>query len=351
MVVQARTEIEKLANDVSTATAPPPATAAEPATSSMDVDPVPITESNAKGKGKEKDSSESPSSPETSESLAPETPSIPTGIFARLQSRMPPNLQPSAIATTLSNATSAAQTVDLATIRTTLVANIQRAQDNLPITQAEKLAEGYLHKSQELFKEAGEFLKDAVKVVPPIDADGRPIVDDSVAVVSGTDIWLFPSPIGTTGWGGNASTAPTNDRETSATPPLKESRVSVSSLKGREALFSGHMSQATRSEALLRRLKYDSEMLLLDPSQDTAVSAGYADFVEEVTGKLGGIGGDTMVPRISDVLKAGPGGELDADAKALIDNRDLLGISSMSLYASRMRLQLHCFSSAKRNVE
>lgn len=238
---------------------------------------------------------------------------------------MPPNLQPSAIAATLSNATSAAPAVDLANIRSTLIANIQRAQDNLPLAQAEKLAEGYLHKSQELFKGAGEFLKDAVKVVPPpVGADGKPIVDDRMdVVVTGTDVWMFPSPIGTAGWGAGAAT----DRQTSATLPLKDSRASISSLKGKDAAsFTGHMNQATRSEALLRRLKYDPEMLRLDPSQDQAVSSEYAEFVEDVNGKLGGISGDTMVTRISDAVKAGPAGELDADAKALIDNRDLLGM-------------------------
>lgn len=317
VVEQARAEIGKIAQDVTEAATSPPATR-EPVTSPMDVDVPTAADTDVKGKGKEKDPSELPSSPRASSDFSG-TPTIATGLFARLQSRMPPNLQPSAIAATLTSATSAAPAVDLANIRSTLTANIQRAQASLPLAEAEKLAEGYLHRSQELFKEAGQFLQDAVKVVPPpVGPDGQPI--ETQLVVSGTDVFMFDSPIGTAGWGGSAVT-----RESSATPPLKEGRNSLSSLKSREGLLTGHLSQATRAEALLRRLKYDPEMLRLDPSQDETVSTAFAAFVEEVNSKLGGISGDMMVTRISEVLKAGPAGELDADAKALIDNRDLLG--------------------------
>ena len=106
------------------------------------------------------------------------------------------------------------------------------------------------------------------------------------------------------------------------------------SLKSRESIFTGHMGQATRSEALLRRLKYDPEMIRLDPAQDDAVKGEFAAFAEDVNLKLGGISGDTMVTRISDILKAGPEGELDADAKALIDARDLLGTFPTSIEES-----------------
>lgn len=311
VVEQARAEIGKITSDVSVGRSPP--TSPSHTASALDVG-----DSDVKDKGKGKDPSEFPTSSETNQPT-PESPSISTSIYARLQSSMPQNLQPSAIAATLSSATSS---VDLTNIRSTLTANIQRAQDNLPLAQAEKLAEGYLHKSQELFKEAGEFLKDAVKVVPPsLGPDGKPITDETIPIVSGTDVWLFPSPIGTTGWGGTAD----GEREASVAP-LKESRASMSSLRSRESLFTGHMSQATRSETLLRRLKYDPEMIRLDPTQDDAVKAEFVTFAEDVSNKLGGISGDTMVRRVSDVLKAGPGGELDADAKALIDNRDLLGM-------------------------
>jgi len=166
-----------------------------------------------------------------------------------------------------------------------------------------------------------------VKVVPPaVGPDGKLMAEDTMPIVSGTDVWLFPSPIGTTGWGGPIA----NEREASATPPLKDSRASMPSLKSRESIFTGHMSQATRSEALLRRLKYDPEMIRLDPAQDDAVKGEFAAFAEDVNLKLGGISGDTMVTRISDVLKAGPEGELDADAKALVDVRDLLVPNEMS---------------------
>ncbi|KAF8322094.1 hypothetical protein DL93DRAFT_2071853 [Clavulina sp. PMI_390] len=300
----------------------------------MDVDGAEAAGQGSKSKGKEKDPSEFPSgtAPESNE-----RPSIPTGLFARLQSRMPPNLQPSAIASAFSAASASltadpnsarspssgptAPVVDLAALRSTLISNIQRAQDNLPLAQAEKLAEGYLAKSQELFKEAGDFFKEAVKVVPPSE---RELDSGATGVfVSGTDVWLFPSPLGTAGWGGSseAAASPVAGTDTPQSRP---------SLSAGTAAFTGHMSQATRSEALLRRLKYDPEMIRLDPSLDAAISSLYSEFVEDISQNMGGIGGDKMTMRISEVLKPGAGGELDADAKALIDTRDTLVPAEMS---------------------
>ena len=188
-----------------------------------------------------------------------------------------------------------------------MTANIQKAQSNLPLAQAEKLAESYLQKSQGLFKEAGDFFKDAIKVVPPSEGGE----EDMAIAVSGTDVWLFPSPIGTKGWGGQAA-----DEKTLETP--RPGR------KDSDVLFTAQMSRATRAEALLRRLKYDPEMIRLDPSADESIVAEFAEFEKSLQAK-GGIGNDEMTMKISEELKAGEGGELDADAKALIDNRDLLG--------------------------
>lgn len=153
-------------------------------------------------------------------------------------------------------------------------------------------------------------------MVPPSGSDGLAVND---FVVSGTDVFYFPSPIGTTGWGGGGK-----EDDKVATPP----RLSTSSRERGDTSLGSHLGRAsTRAEALLRRLKYDPELLRLDPSKDSAISAAFASFEkEEIEGK-GGVGGENLVGKISEVLAPGPEGELDADAKALIDTRDTLGTS------------------------
>ena len=311
VVEQARSEIGKIATEVSGAvdasSTPRPRESVSETTST-----------NVKGKGiaepVEDDitnvPAHSPSPP-----ASPIDSNMSTSIFARLQAQLPPNLQPAALSSALSTAraTSASSlssvNAELAYIRSALASNIQLAQSNLNVAQAEKLAEGYLSKSAELFTQAGEFLKDAVKVVPPSAGDGG-----EIPIVSGADVWLFPSPIGTPGWGG--SRAVDDDNKNAAS-------------RDRDASLQTRFGHATRSEALLRRLKYDPDMLRLDPSQDESISANFAVFARNVEEK-GGVTGETFVNKISQELAAGLSGRLNADATALIDTRDALGLWSRS---------------------
>jgi hypothetical protein len=137
--------------------------------------------------------------------------------------------------------------------------------------------------------------------------------------VSGTDVWVLPSPIGSKGWGGSDATE--DKALLTATLSRKGS--------GKESLSSSQISPATRAEALLRRLKHDPDMIRLDPSKDDAIAADFNAFQKDLVEKSGGVDGEEMVMKISQELKAGPAGDLHLDAKALIDNRDLLGESQL----------------------
>ncbi|KAF9512170.1 hypothetical protein BS47DRAFT_1330494 [Hydnum rufescens UP504] len=314
VVEQARSEFGKIATEVSGAIgAPPTPHSGEsfPETPTIDV----------KGKGKEvpvegdiTDVAAAPSSPPAS----PTDGNMSTSIFARLQAQLPPNLQPAALSSALSSAratsASSLSTVnsDLAYLRSALTSNIQRAQTNLNVAQAEKLAEGYLAKSAELFNQAGEFLKDAVKVVPPSPEDAT-----LIPVVSGSDLWLFPSPIGTTGWGGTQT-----DDDKNVAPPSRLPR-------DRDASLPTRLGHGTRSEGLLHRLKYDPDMLRLDPSQDPVVGADFAEFVREVE-ESGGASGEAFVSKIGQEVGSTLNGKPTADAIALIDTRDALVPTELS---------------------
>ena len=111
-------------------------------------------------------------------------------IFTRLQSSIPPNLVSSVqsnIPPSIRHA--AAGSVDFSQIRNTLTTEFTRVQD---ITRAQ--AEEYVQKSEELLREAGEFLKDAVKVVPPESQGG-----DLGVVWDGSDVWMLPA-MGASEW-------------------------------------------------------------------------------------------------------------------------------------------------------
>ncbi len=244
----------------------------------------------------------------------PLSPTLSSGLFSRIQAQLPPNLQPANISSAISSARShtSLPSMDFNQLKSSITTNIQRAQTNINLGEAEKLAENYLSKlkaSTEAFtKDAGEFFKDAVKVVQP---DGTAMHE--VPIVSGTDVWIFPSPIGTTGWGAGA----VQTSEGTGTTNGSQSTFTARTLDGRGG--------ATRSEALLRRLKYDPELIRLEPAQDTDISSLFETFIKDEVEKNGGIDGDAYLEKISALLAPGPNGQLDADAKALIDTRDVLG--------------------------
>ncbi|KAF8332630.1 uncharacterized protein EI90DRAFT_2971397 [Cantharellus anzutake] len=319
VVSQARTELGKIATEVTSTSTSSTISANATANSSSPTRDV-------KGKGKETETIDAVETEPLEKGIEQSEASVPTSptsssIFSRLQAQLPPNLQPNAISSAISAARSHSTlpSVDFNQLRSSVTANIQQAQTNLNFSEAEKLAESYLSKlkagTESFAKDAGDFFKEAVKVVPPEEG----VSTHEMPIVSGTDVWLFPSPIGTTGWGAGtiqkSEGTGTPRASTSISPPAR-------SLDARGG--------ATRSEALLRLLKYDPDLIRLDPAQDEDISSVFEKFVKEDVEKNGGISGETYIDKISTVLAPGPNGLLDADAKALIDTRDVLVPSEMS---------------------
>ena len=114
------------------------------------------------------------------------------GLFSRVQSSLPPNISSTLeknLPLSLKDS-SGHLSVDFAQLKSTLTAEFQRVQG---VTRAQ--AEEYVHKSEALLKEAGEYLKDAVKVVPPEgqEENGTEVTFD------GTDLVFMPPTVGSFG--------------------------------------------------------------------------------------------------------------------------------------------------------
>ena len=221
-------------------------------------------EDNSEGESESDDES-------TSSTIAPATAAFsPQSIFTRLQSSIPPNLVSTVqsnirVPPSIRDATSGS--VDFSQLKNTLTTEFTRVQD---ITRAQ--AEEYVHKSEELLREAGEFLKDAVKVVPP-ESQG----DDIGVMWDGTDVWMLPAVV-TSAAAGRTSGASTSGAERS-------------SMEGTKAV-------ATRAEELLRRLRYDDTVIRADPEGEEMVKALYGEWVSAHVESAGGIeGGEWLEKR------------------------------------------------------
>lgn len=159
-------------------------------------------------------------------------------LFSRLQSALPSDLASTVQAKLPDSIKQGAGSVDFTQLRSTLASEFQRVQG---ITKAQ--AEEYVHKSEELLRDAGEFLKEAVKVVPP--ADGEQVTPG--VLWDGSDIWMLP--------------------EMSVPSESKGKERERQSSDGRSAA-DGLRAVATRAEALLKQLKHDPEVVKVDPEAD-----------------------------------------------------------------------------------
>ena len=169
------------------------------------------------------------------------------------------------------------------------MSELQRVQG---VTRAQ--AEEYVLKSEVLIrdamKEAGEVLRDAVKVIPPDQAGSN-----EGLIWDGTDMWMLPAD---------------------SSDSIGKEEDGSGSMKGAEA----QSAVATRAEALLRRLKRDPAILRLDPEADEGNRNEYRAWLEgDVNGKEGGIDGQEWKGRIAAVL------EEPLDGPALKELRDMLG--------------------------
>jgi len=146
-------------------------------------------------------------------------------------------------------------------------------------------------------KEAGEVLRDAVKVIPPDQAGSN-----EGMIWDGTDMWMLP-----------ANSSDSIGKEGDATGPMK----------GAEA----QSAVATRAEALLRRLKREPAILRHDPEADEGNRDEYRAWLEgDVNSKEGGIDGLEWKGKIAAVL------EEPLDGPALKELRDILVPSELTLH-------------------
>lgn len=172
-----------------------------------------------------------------------------------------------------------------------------RENFDMSLKQAERLAEEYLKKSEGLMSEAGEWVKEAVKIVPPQEGEERPGV-----VWDGTDMYAF---------------------STSSTPPKADNDRSAASQMYGSASVSPADRAAMRKQALLRRLRSDKDLLLVNPASEAESEERRVAFAEYVATEIearGGIEGDAIRAEIWAEL--GPEGN---DVEELKGLRDELG--------------------------
>ncbi|OCF59810.1 hypothetical protein L486_02483 [Kwoniella mangroviensis CBS 10435] len=197
-----------------------------------------------KGKGKEKDSTEEESAASaTANSLFNKLGINTTQLQQTLQS-------------TLNAAKNNPNLKDLSNpeqLRQKLAENlkISSAKENLQLSihQAERLAEEYLKKSEGFLKDAEKWVEDNVKVLPPDSqrSEGGNDVNEHM-VWDGSDFYSFSTS--------SPATKTTFDNTTGATGKPKSKPISSLALA------------TSRKDALLRRLREDKELLMVDPQGD-----------------------------------------------------------------------------------
>ena len=282
VVSQAQTEITKLTSEG-------PSTASSGESSRTTTDAPEHTDAETHGEKEVEPTTPGDSDEGASPSAHARTAS--QNLFTRLQASIPPNLV-STVQSQLPEALKQPGNIDFAQLRTTLTSEFQRVQG---ITRVQ--AEEYVHKSESLLREAGEFLKDAVKVIPPEEGGS---VAPAGTLWDGTDIWMLPEPV--------------------ASSKGKE-RERTSSSSGRPSV-DGLRAVATRAEALLKQLRHDPEVLKVDPLADERASQLYEAWKKDkVTPKEGGISSTEWKAEIQKAL------DDPVDGHALKTTLETLGMS------------------------
>lgn len=213
-------------------------------------------------------------------------------LFSRLQSALPPNIVTAVTSNLPDSLRHASENIDVAQLRVTLLTEFQRVQ-GVTRTQAEE----YAHKSEamlrEAVKEAGEVIRDAVKIIPPEGTERSGLIWD------GTDMWSLPEV---------SEIAPQE-----ATDDAKLDRGPADA----------QLAVATRAESLLRRLKHDPTIIQHDPAADPGIKEVYFQWISsEIDTKEGGVEGKELSAKISALL--------DEPGSGLRDTQATLGPSSYS---------------------
>ncbi|KAJ6500036.1 hypothetical protein C8R47DRAFT_1110174 [Mycena vitilis] len=271
VVTQAQQELNKL-------TAETPETPAEPADPVAESSP---TEESATPR------TASPSTQDASSSGGVQT------LFSRLQSALPPNIVATVQSHIPETLKHASENIDLAQMRTTLTAEFQRVQG---VTRVQ--AEEYVHKSEallrEAMKEAGEVLRDAVKVVPPEESQSSS--GSGNLIWDGADMWMLPN----------------DSSDTSAKGKEKAGKQSTDT----------QVAVATRAESLLKRLKQNPEIIKHDPEVDAGAKELYSQWL--LIAMKDGIDGEEWTAKIATVI------DESADGQALKANQDALVPAEMT---------------------
>ncbi|PBK91528.1 hypothetical protein ARMGADRAFT_1054209 [Armillaria gallica] len=212
-------------------------------------------------------------------------------LFSRLQSALPPSIVATVQDHIPDSLKHASENIDFVQLRATLSTEFQRVQG---VTRSQ--AEEYVHKSEallkEAIKEASDVLRDAVKVIPPEESNGSGLVWD------GSDMWMLPAD------------------------PSETSSSSADKGKGKAT---SQRAVATRAEALLKRLKHDSEIIRRDPEVDQGSKEVYAQWLaSDVSSKEGGIDNEEWKDKINSALQD------PVDGAGLKANEDTLVPSEMT---------------------
>ncbi|KAG5648557.1 hypothetical protein DXG03_003168 [Asterophora parasitica] len=273
VVSQAQKELTKLTTE-STAGASTSTTSATETSSESDVPATHRATGDVAGDAQD-DAPRAPTSAQEEEGALSVSTTASTSLFSRLQSALPPNLLETARNQLPESLKNASENIDLPQLRANFVSELQRVQG---VTRAQ--AEEYVHKTDELLreavKEAGEVLRDAVKILPPEET----AQSGSGLVWDGSDMWSLPLE--------------PSDAASSNNPPTSEAMAQRRYADAQDAV-------ATRAESLFRRLKHDPDIVRHDPAVDGGEL--YSRWVaDEVTAKEGGIEGEHWSGKISALL-------------------------------------------------
>jgi outer membrane murein-binding lipoprotein Lpp len=177
---------------------------------------------------------------------------------------------------------------NISTLSTTIQQNLEKAGTKINLRQAEKLAE-------DLLGEAGSFLRDAVKVVPPDEGSGSYTYS-----WDGTDVGVYGSVEE-----GSRSTVLFDRASMAGNNDLSRSQL--------------------RLNALLRRLRSDVELLSQDPSAASETRArqdAFAVFKKDKIESVGGYQGQDVQQLVW--AEMGPEAN-DADVETLKKSKDAIG--------------------------
>ncbi|KAK0461222.1 uncharacterized protein EV420DRAFT_1530952 [Desarmillaria tabescens] len=203
-------------------------------------------------------------------------------LFSRMQAALPPSIVATVQDHIPESLKHASENIDFVQLRATLSNEFQRVQG---VTRSQ--AEEYVHKSEALLKEA---IKEAI--IPPEESNSSGLIWD------GSDMWMLPAD------------------------PSETSGSSADKGKGKAT---SQRAVATRAEALLKRLKHDSEIIRRDPDVDQGSKEEYAQWLaSDVSSKERGIDNEEWKDKITAALQD------PVDGAGLKANEDTLVPSEMT---------------------